>query len=164
MILQWLDRTEEVLAKFFLAATAVLVFIGAGFRTVGEPLIWSVNLAQLSFVWACVLGADQAWRRNEHIEIDIVVRYFPAQVRHVLAVTWLVVIAVFLGGLVYYGARLTALNVERIMGDTEISYAFVTASMPAGAALMLVTTMRKLKRAVLDGDLSALSGKDGTVL
>ena len=72
---------EERLAMAFFAGTSIFVLIGAITRTIGSPVIWAVDLAQLSFVWACVLGADLALKKNAHIEIDIVVRYFSTAVR-----------------------------------------------------------------------------------
>lgn len=63
-------------------------------RAVGSPVIWAIDLAQLCFAWACVIGADLAMKNNAHIEIDIVVRRFPQSVRKFLAILWLIAIAV----------------------------------------------------------------------
>jgi len=51
---------------------------------------------------------------------------------------------VFLALLLYYGAELTLLNLERRLSDTPISYGWVTAAVPVGSALLLVTVLRKL--------------------
>src|SRR5581483_2720916 len=112
-----ITRIEEGLAMAFFATTALLVFIGAIARTVGFPLIWAIDIAQMSFVWACVLGADVALKRNVHIEIDILVRIFPRALRRILAIVFLVMIAIFLATLVYLGTNLTLLNLERPLGD-----------------------------------------------
>ena len=107
-------KLEERLAMAFFAATSIFVLIGAATRTAGIPVIWAVDLAQLCFAWACVLGADLALKKNTHIEIDIVVRYFSKSVRKYLAVAWLIAIAFFLGFLVWYGTKLSLQNVERL--------------------------------------------------
>lgn len=158
------DTVEVTIAKIFFAATVILVLIGAVTRTVGHPAIWSVDLAQAFFAWASVLGADIALHRNAHIEIDMLVRRFPRVLRYWLAVTWLALIAVFLGCLVHYGAQLTLLNVERPMGDAGFSYAWVTAALPAGALLMLATTLTRLWRGLTGRETLSLEGRDGTVL
>jgi TRAP-type C4-dicarboxylate transport system permease small subunit len=106
------------------------------FRSFGR---WT--LAQLSFAWACVLGADLALKKNTHIEIDILIRKFPRQVRKVLAVIWLMAIAAFLCFLVWYGTKLTLQNMERVLGDVGISYSWVTGCIPVGALLMLGTAV-----------------------
>ncbi len=41
-------------------------------------------------------------------------------------------------------SQLTLLNVQRPMGDTEISYAYVTAAVPVGSLLMVITALRQL--------------------
>jgi TRAP-type C4-dicarboxylate transport system permease small subunit len=159
-----LMRLEELLAMVFLAITTVLVFVGAIARTIGHPLIWAIDIAQLSFVWACVLGADIALKRNVHIEIDILVRTFSRGVRRILAIAFLIMISAFLATLVWLGINLTLLNLERPLGDVGISYGFVTAAIPAGAALMTITAARRLWRGLTGQETLSLEGRDGTVL
>jgi len=157
-------KAEEALGMFFFALTSALVFVGAVARTIGSPLIWSVDVAQAAFVWACVLGADVALKRGVHIEIDILVQRFPAAVRRGLAGLWWLSIAVFLGFLVVYGVQLSMLNVERPLGDTGLSYVWVTAAIPVGAVLMLATTLRLLWRAWSGREAFSIEGRDGKVL
>lgn len=159
-----LFKLEERLAMAFFAATSIFVLIGAITRTAGMPVIWAVDLAQLSFVWACVLGADLAMKKNAHIEIDIVVRYFSVKVRRALAILWLIAIAAFLAMIVWYGASLTAMNVERELGDVGISYSWVTGAIPAGCFLMLCTTLARLWRGLTGRETLSLEGHDGTVI
>lgn len=148
----------------FFAATSVFVLIGAATRTAGVPVIWAVDLAQLSFAWACVLGADLALKKNTHIEIDIVIRNFPREVRKVLAVMWLIAIAAFLGFLVWYGTKLTLQNMERVLGDVGISYSWVTGCIPVGALLMLGTALTRLWRGLTGREVLSLEGHDGTAI
>jgi TRAP-type C4-dicarboxylate transport system permease small subunit len=148
----------------FFAATSIFVLIGAATRTAGVPVIWAVDLAQLCFAWACVLGADLALKKNTHIEIDIVVRYFSKAVRKYLAVAWLIAIAFFLGFLVWYGTKLSLQNMERVLGDVGISYSWVTACIPVGAALMLATTVTRLWRGLTGREVLSLEGHDGTAI
>ena len=157
-------RIEELLAMAFFAITSILVFVGAISRTAGFPIIWAVDVAQASFVWACVLGADIALKRNAHIEIDILVRRFPREVRRLLAIVFLVMISIFLAALVYLGINLTLLNLERPLGDVGISYGVVTAAIPVGALLMMATALRRLWRGLRGQETLTLEGHDGTVL
>jgi TRAP-type C4-dicarboxylate transport system permease small subunit len=93
-----------------------------------------------------------------------VVRAFPRAARRMLAVVWLIVIAVFLALLVYFGTALTLLNLERPLGDVGISYGFVTAAIPVGALLMASTALRRLWRGLRGDETLSLEGRDGTVL
>jgi TRAP-type C4-dicarboxylate transport system permease small subunit len=157
-------KIEELLAMVFFATTTALVFVGALTRTVGYPLIWAIDIAQLSFVWACVLGADIALKRNAHIEIDILVRTFSRAARRLLAIVFLIMISAFLATLVWLGTNLTLLNLERPLGDVGISYGFVTSAIPVGALLMLATALRRLWRGLSGQETLSLEGRDGTVL
>jgi TRAP-type C4-dicarboxylate transport system permease small subunit len=157
-------KLEERLAMAFFAGTSFFVLIGAFTRTIGYPLIWAVDLAQLSFVWACMLGADLAMKKNAHIEIDIVVRYFSAATRRLIAIVWLIAIAAFLAMLTWYGSQLTLMNIERELGDVGISYSWVTSAIPAGCALMLATTLRRLYLGLTGRETLSLEGHDGTVI
>lgn len=157
-------QLEERLAMAFFAGTSFFVLVGAVTRTIGYPLIWAVDLAQLSFVWACMLGADLAMKKNAHIEIDIVVRHFSAAARRQIAIVWLFAIAAFLGMLIWYGTQLTLMNMERELGDIGISYSWITAAIPAGCALMLATTLRRLYLGLTGRETLSLEGHDGTVI
>jgi TRAP-type C4-dicarboxylate transport system permease small subunit len=162
--MRFVEKAEETLGVVLFAGVCLLVLLGALTRTVGTPLVWAVDVAQLLFAWTAVLGADVALKRWQHIEIDILVRLFPAALRHVLGLAWLLVIAAFLAALVWLGAELTLLNLERELGDTPLSYGLVTAAVPVGAALMLITTVVQLARAVSGRQTVELEGKDATVL
>lgn len=159
-----LERAEELLGVLLFSAMALLVFVGALGRTLGVPLIWAIDFAQLFFAWAAVLGADVALKRNQHIEIDILVRRFSSGARRLLAIAWLVLIAAFLIALVWLGTQLTRLNLERELGDAGISYGWVTAAIPTGALLLLVTVVTRLVRGLAGRETLSLEGRDGTVL
>ncbi|MEO8485329.1 MAG: TRAP transporter small permease [Betaproteobacteria bacterium] len=139
-----LRRAEDWLARACLAGCAALVFVAAVSRAFGAPILWAIDVAMLLFIWCSFLGADAALRAKQHIIIDIVVRKFPQPLQRALLIAHWTVIVLFLGALVVLGAELTLLNVERPMGDTEISYAYVTAAVPIGALLMAFTAIRQL--------------------
>lgn len=149
-VLDALARAEDMLSKLFLAGCSALVFVAAISRAVGAPVIWAIDVAMMLFIWCAFFGADKALRNRQHIIIDIVVRYFPQPVQRMLLIAhWSIMIA-FLAALVVLGTQLTLLNVERPMGDTEISYAFVTSAVPVGALLMLVTAASQLREFLRD--------------
>ena len=139
-----LRRAEDALARAGLAGCAALVFVAAVSRAMGAPILWAIDVAMLMFIWCSFLGADAALRAKQHIIIDIVVRMFPQRVQRALLIAHWTVMVAFLLTLVVLGTELTLLNVERPMGDTEISYAYVTAAVPIGALLMAFTAARQL--------------------
>ena len=137
-------RLEDALSKAMLAGCALLVFVAAITRALGAPVIWAIDVAMLLFIWCAFLGADKALRQRQHIMIDIVVRYFPQRLQRALLIAHWSIIVAFLATLVVLGVQLTLLNVQRPMGDTEISYAWVTSAVPAGALLLMITALGQL--------------------
>ncbi len=140
----WFHKAEAFLAMLLLAVIVLLVFAAGFMRWFGYPLVWSVDVAQLLFVWVSFLGADMALRKRAHIGIDYLVKRFPALSRAVLDLALGVVVLAFLLTMVVMGYQLTMLNLERQFGDSGISYAFVTAAVPAGCLLLAITLLAQM--------------------
>jgi TRAP-type C4-dicarboxylate transport system permease small subunit len=137
--MQFLVRAEAALGKLLLVVIVVLVFAAGVLRWFDRPLIWSVDLAQLLFVWISFIGANQALRARVHIGMDLLVRPFPMAVRCVLEIGLALLTLAFLLYMVVLGYELTMLNKERVYGDSGISYAFVTGAVPVGCLLLAIT-------------------------
>ena len=136
-----LYKAEALLANVLLAVIVFLVF-GAGItRWFGYPLVWSVDLAQLLFVWVSFLGADMALRKRAHVGIDYLVRRLPGRPRVLLDAVLAAVCVAFLGVMAVLGYRLTMLNLERLFGDSGIPYALVTIAVPVGCVLLALTLL-----------------------
>jgi TRAP-type C4-dicarboxylate transport system permease small subunit len=136
---QIVTRLELMAAKALLAAIVVLVFVAAVGRSFGYPLVWSVDVAQLLFIWVCFLGANRALRLKTHIGVDLFVRALPRSLRHWVELALAAVTLAFLIALAVSGYKLTILNWQRVYGDSGISYAWVTAAVPIGAAMLAIT-------------------------
>lgn len=139
-----LNKIEEAITMVFLAAIVIFVFVAALLRTIGYPVIWSVDIAQLLFIWVCMLGANQTLRRNEHVGVDFLVRRLAPKNRLKINLALYVLIGAFLVLLIIYGIELTRLNPERLLGTTQLPYALVTAAIPVGAGLMLLTVIHNI--------------------
>lgn len=161
-----LDRIELFIGIALLGVIVVLVFIAAIMRTFGHPLIWSVDLAQLLFIWLCFVGASRALRAKAHLGVDLVVRYLGQQHRLVLELFLAAVCLVFLAVLSVEGVQLTLLNKERLFGDSGLSYAYVTIAVPVGCLLLAVSILANLidawrQRRMEDGALVFSRSKGG---
>ena len=80
-----LDKIERLVCIGLLSAIVLLVFAAAVMRTVGLPIIWSVDIAQLLFAWLCMLGANQTLKHAQHATVDIVTQYLPVRWQQRLA-------------------------------------------------------------------------------
>ncbi|WP_346912264.1 TRAP transporter small permease [uncultured Roseibium sp.] len=137
-------KLEIIAGCVLLAVITVLVFIAAVMRFVGYPLIWSVDLAQLLFIWLCFFGAAKAMRERSHLGVDFLTRLLPPGMRLVLETLMSLLFAAFFLVLAWEGYKLTMLNKERLFGDSGLSYAWVTIAVPAGCLLLLGSMISNL--------------------
>jgi TRAP-type C4-dicarboxylate transport system permease small subunit len=135
-MLKRLGQIELAICVVLLAIVTGLVFVAAITRFFGYPLVWSVDLAQLLFIWVCFLGADKAMRDKTHLGLEVPVKYVPYKYRFWLEVACTALMLAFLAVLAVKGIDLTVLNLERTFGDSTLSYAWVTAAVPVGCALL----------------------------
>jgi TRAP-type C4-dicarboxylate transport system permease small subunit len=145
---EWYDRLEELVSNALLAIITGLVFLAAIARTLGSPMIWSVDVAQLLFIWLCFLGANRAMRLKAHIGVDMLVRRLPQVPRWILELALGCITLAFLLTLAVPGYRLTVLNWQRIYGDSGISYAWVTIAVPVGCLLMSITVAANMLKTI----------------
>ncbi len=147
---EWYNRLEELASNALLAIITGLVFFAAIARTLGSPMIWSVDVAQLLFIWLCFLGANRAMRLKAHIGVDMFVRKAPRMPRWILEFVLGVITLGFLITLAVSGYQLTVLNWQRIYGDSGISYAWVTGAVPVGCLLISLTVISNMIKSIRD--------------
>lgn len=138
-MLNTLVRFEAAVGKILLVIIVILVFAAGLLRWFDHPLIWSVDLAQLLFLWVSFIGANQALRSRAHIGMDLLVRPLPLGLRRLIEIVLALLTLAFLLTMVFEGYKLTMLNLARVYGDSGISYAYVTGAVPVGCLLLAIT-------------------------
>ena len=142
-------RLEAVLAGTFLLLMVGLVFTGGVARLVRHPLNWTIDLATCFFAWATFLCADIAWRRNALISINLLTSRAPPQVQRALTYCNYLIISGFLIYVIHTGLVLSWVSRARsFQGIPEVSYSWVTMSLPVGGTLLLITTLLKIREAM----------------
>ncbi len=137
---------EVFLAAAFLVLMVALIFLGGVSRVLGYPLNWSTDFATAFFAWACFLCADIAWRKNSLMAIEILTSRLPHTLQKACRMVNYCIIGVFLLYAMTFGTWLAwTSRVRSFQGIPEISYSWVTMSMPVGAALLLLTTVLKVR-------------------
>jgi TRAP-type C4-dicarboxylate transport system permease small subunit len=143
---------EAIVAAAFLILMVALIFLGGVMRTFGNPINWSNDAATAFFAWACFLCADIAWRNNALMSIDLFTERLPARLRRYCMYANYAIIIVFLTLVFFGGIYLSWISRERsFQGIPEISYSWVTMSMPVGAVLLLITALLKLREEMRGG-------------
>jgi len=142
---------ETWIAAAFLIVMVALIFLGGVMRTFGHPINWSTDIATCLFAWACFLCADIAWRKNALMSIELVTGRLPPRLRKLCAGASYAIIVAFLLYALIGGLYLSWISRARsFQGIPEISYSWVTMSMPVGAALLLVTAFLKIRAEMRD--------------
>lgn len=141
-----LCAVEGFVAGAFLSLMVGLIFLGGVARMLGAPLNWTTDAATCFFAWACFLCADIAWRRNSLMAITLVVDRLPPAARRVCDLASHLIICAFLLYTIGFGTWLAWTSRARsFQGIPEVSYSWVTMSMPVGALLLLITTALKIR-------------------
>ena len=135
-MLKRMAQIELAICVTLLATITGLVFVAAVMRFFGRPLTWSVDMAQLLFIWLCMLGATRAMREKSHLGMEVLVKHLGYQRQFRLEMLLSIITLAFLAVLVFEGYELTLLNRERTFGDSTLSYAWVTAAVPVGCLLI----------------------------
>lgn len=142
-------KVEAVIAATFLVLMVALIFLGGIARMAGLPLVWTTDFATCFFAWACFLCADIAWRNNGLMAIRLVADRLPARGQSLLASVNYLLIVAFLFYVIGAGLWLSWVSRARsFQGIPEISYSWITMSLPVGGLLLLVTTLIKLRQKI----------------
>ncbi len=141
-------QLEQWIAMLLLAGITVLVFVSAMMRTIGFPLNWAQDAALIMFAWLSFIGGDIALHSTGLIGVDMIVTHFPKSVQKVIDILFKVIMLAFLAVLVIYGFQYVATGYKRLITTLNVSYAFVTASVPVGALLMIVSVGTNLYKSI----------------
>ncbi|WP_119303081.1 TRAP transporter small permease [Dongia deserti] len=142
----WLGKMEAILAGVLLILMVGLLFLGGFARMAHHPLNWTVDFATCFFAWACFLCADIAWRQGGLMSIDFAINRLPEKARRLVRYANYLLISGFLVYLAVAGTWLSYVSRARsFQGIPDISYSWVTMSLPVGACLLLITTILKFQ-------------------
>ena len=143
---------EAAISAVFLILMVVLIFLGGVMRMLGYPINWAADTATALFAWACFFCADIAWRNNSLMSIEVLTNRLPASLQAACRLLNYGIIVAFLIYLIVMGLYLSWVSrIRSFQGIPEISYSWVTMSLPVGSMLLLITTLLKV-RAVLHGE------------
>ena len=141
-------QLEQWIAMILLAGITVLVFVSAMMRTLGFPLNWAQDAALIMFAWMSFIGGDIALHSTGLIGVDLFVVHFPKKVQKAIDIIFKVIMLVFLAVLVVYGFQYVMTGYRRLITTLNVSYAYVTASVPVGALLMIVSFGQNLYKSI----------------
>jgi TRAP-type C4-dicarboxylate transport system permease small subunit len=139
-----LRRVEFACASILLCAVVVLVGLAAITRAMGTPIIWSIEVAQLIFLWLCILAIDLGLQDERHFGLQVVQDNVPPAARKIVEIVNLLILIALLAFLVRYAWRNTVIMHTRLDGALQIPGSYFHASMVVGFALMIRTLLVRL--------------------
>jgi TRAP-type C4-dicarboxylate transport system permease small subunit len=132
-----LGRLEAVCLAAMVAAITAVTFSQVVSRyVVGDPIIWSEEVARYLFVWITLVGAAAGVRTHGHFGLDLLRRHFP-RLRTVLGALTMLVVAAFLALLLYTGIVETRQAALQISPALQVRMHWAYLALPVGAALAL---------------------------
>jgi len=114
------------------------VSLGAITRTMGDPLIWTDELARFLMVWLAVLGWIVASRKRLHVRIRFFQDLLPSRGHRAVELAIQVAMALFGALILAYGVGLVAKNRDLEATTLPLSMAWMYLPLlPAGAVTLL---------------------------
>lgn len=133
------QRLEYACAAILFAAIVLLVGVAAVTRFMGSPIIWSIEIAQLLFVWLVMLSADLAMQHGRHFGLSLLADALPPAGQRILEIVNYAIVLALLIFLLVYAVSNTILMHPRLIGATQMNASLIHASMPVGLLLMIRT-------------------------
>lgn len=137
-------RLEYACASLLLAAIVALVGIAAVSRAMGSPIIWSIEIAQLLFVWLCMLAADLALQENRHFGLMVLLEKLTPERRRLMEIANLAIMICLVVFLFFYAWKNAVLMHPRLLGATQMNGSLIHTSMVVGLALLTRTMVLQL--------------------
>lgn len=140
-----LDRTQSIIGISFLFAFFVVIIIQIAARYMGISLIWTVELASNTFIWATFMGAAVMVNRREHFNFDFLLRKVKGKTKTSINVINDVILILFNVGIFVYGLQVTQNFWDYTWTSIpELKMGYVWISIPIMGATMILYSLSHL--------------------
>ena len=136
-------RTEKFLAGILFSTMIILVTFGAITRTIGYPIIWVNDIAQILFLYSGLLGSDIVMKSQGHIGLDLLTRYLSERMRRRFEFFAYGIMFVFLAYFAYLAVMATIASGARTYLGLRLSYRWAIGSVAVGCTLMALSILLK---------------------
>ncbi|HET7096511.1 MAG TPA: TRAP transporter small permease [Casimicrobiaceae bacterium] len=131
------DQAAAIVACALVVVLLVDVSLGAITRSLGDPLIWTDELARFLMVWLAVAGWIVASRKRLHVRIRFFQDLLPARGHRGVELGIQLAMALFGALILVYGVGLVTKNVDLEATTLPISMAWMYVPLlPAGAVTL----------------------------
>ena len=144
-----LDGAAAIVACALVVALLVDVSLGAITRSLGDPLIWTDELARFLMVWLAVAGWILATRKRQHVRIRYFQDLLPARAHRSVELAIQVAMAVFGTLILVYGVGLVAKNRDLEATTLPIAMAWMYVPLLPAGAVTLAQAIREFAAVLL---------------
>ena len=138
------DRAAAIASCALVVALLIDVSLGAITRTLGDPLIWTDELARFLMVWLAVLGWIVASRKRLHVRIRFFQDLLPASGHRSVEIAIQLAMVVFGALLLAYGVGLVGKNLDLEATTLPLSMAWMYVPLLPAGAVTLAQGIREL--------------------
>ena len=150
-----LDRFLRWLLASLFAGMIIVVFIQVFARNVlQEPMVWTLDTAQLLFSWCIFLGAALAIRWNAHYVLDLIPERWGV-VNGAVRIFAHAASVIVVGVLLYNGVLFAEMGLTRFSPALNLSEMWFFVPIPLSAAAMVLFLAEQIPadiRRILTGD------------
>ena len=140
-----LNDFAERIAIVLLAIITILTFIGVLSRYVfGTPIIWLYETTLVLFSWATFFGVSIAFKREEHIHLDIIMHHIGERGAQVLRIAIKGILLVFLGIIMFDGISIIRDTMTQSYNTIPVPYSWFYAAFPFCAIISCIHLVSQL--------------------
>ncbi|MFA5621178.1 MAG: TRAP transporter small permease [Thermovirgaceae bacterium] len=137
---------EKYLVPFLMMSLFVLVFFQVLNRFILHiPIAWTEEFGRYAFVWVSLLGAAEAARKGEHLNVTFFQDLVGGSGKKVMVVISELLSIVFFGFLVYQGFSWTLRNGFKVMADSfRLPMFYIQVIVPISATFVVLFVADRL--------------------
>ena len=142
------DQAAAVVACALVVALLADVSLGAITRSLGDPLIWTDELARFLMVWLAVAGWIIASRKRLHVRIRYFQDLLPRRGHHAVELAIQLAMALFGTLILVYGVGLVTKNLDLEATTLPISMSWMYVPLLPAGAVTLAQAIREFVAAL----------------
>ncbi|MCZ8311189.1 MAG: TRAP transporter small permease [Magnetospirillum sp.] len=137
-------RVIEVLVFVAITAMVGIGFLSTAIRSVPGwgGLYWAEEIIRYACIWMVFLCSGLTIRYGIHFRVDLVLAKLPRRAGIALALFAVAVMIWFEVVLIWFGSKVTIMNMEQQSTSLEFPMGYVYVAIPIGGVLMLFETLR----------------------
>jgi TRAP-type transport system small permease protein len=141
----WVDRVVRALLCFIGGGMALLIGVQVFSRyALNTSIFWAEEVGRMCLVWITFLGATAAYRRHQHVGVDLFVRRMPRRMQVASGLTaWSVSMGLF-GVVLFYGIRFLGFVAHQKTAALGLSMVVPYMVIPTSGAVFLLHGLRHL--------------------